>query len=205
MPNTNIFRHENALEDVVCIVTVILSGSQCANRCAADKMVNRQPLEITNENIIYGRYIGIFNILRPRQNGHHIAEDIFKRISLNETFFNFIWNFTEICSFASNWQYGCIIWDNDLAPNRRQAIVSTNDGLGYWRIYASLGLDEITLLVPKQKCSGKMGTQPWHLMFFNEENFQIPVECQFCAMIESINILMFLGKRVDSCPALKRC
>ena len=48
-------------------------------------MVNRQPLEITNENIIYGRYIGIINILRPRQNGHHIAKDIFKRISLNET------------------------------------------------------------------------------------------------------------------------
>ena len=33
--------------------------------------------------------------------------------------------------------------DNRLAPNRRQAIIGSNDGLFYWRIYASLGLDEL--------------------------------------------------------------
>ena len=29
--------------------------------------------------------------------------------------------------------------DNGLAPNRRQAIIWTNAGLIYWRIYAALG------------------------------------------------------------------
>ena len=33
--------------------------------------------------------------------------------------------------------------DNGLAGTRRQAIIWTNDGLGYWRIYASLGLNEL--------------------------------------------------------------
>ena len=30
-----------------------------------------------------------------------------------------------------------------MAQNRRQAIIWTNDGLGYWLIYASLGLNEL--------------------------------------------------------------
>ena len=34
--------------------------------------------------------------------------------------------------------------DNGLAPNRRQAIIWTNDGLDYWCIYASLGLNELS-------------------------------------------------------------
>ena len=33
--------------------------------------------------------------------------------------------------------------DNGLAPTRRQAIIWTNGGLVYWRIYASLGLNEL--------------------------------------------------------------
>ena len=32
--------------------------------------------------------------------------------------------------------------DNDLVPNRRQAIIWTNDGLSWWRICVSLGLNE---------------------------------------------------------------
>ena len=45
---------------------------------------------------------------------------------------------------GSNWQYGSISSDNSLAPNRRQAIIWTNDGLVYLRIYVSLGLNEVT-------------------------------------------------------------
>ena len=37
-------------------------------------------------------------------------------------------NFTEICSFGSNWQYGSIGSNNRLALTRRQAIIWTNDG-----------------------------------------------------------------------------
>ena len=44
----------------------------------------------------------------------------------------------------SNWQYDIIGLDNGLAPNRRQAIIWINDDLVYWRIYASLGLNEFT-------------------------------------------------------------
>ena len=43
-------------------------------------------------------------------------------------------NFTEICSQRSNQQFASIGSDNGLAPNRRQAIIWTNDGLVYWRI-----------------------------------------------------------------------
>ena len=55
-------------------------------------------------------------------------------------------NFTEVCSYVSNWQYPSSGWDNVLAPNRRQAIISTNDGLVCWRIYASLGPNVHSLL-----------------------------------------------------------
>ena len=47
--------------------------------------------------------------------------------------------------------YFCIVKDNlneinsysSLAPNRRQAIIWTNDGLVYWRMYALLGTNEL--------------------------------------------------------------
>ena len=76
-----------------------------------------------------------------------------KMIAISQTFlsvllewkvWNFKWNFNEICYLGPNWQYGNIGSDNCLAPNRRQAIIWTNDGLGYWRIYASLSFDELT-------------------------------------------------------------
>ena len=79
------------------------------------------------------------NTLRPTQNGCHYADDTFKCIFLNENF-KFKWNFINICSLWSNWQYGSIGSDNGLAPNRRQAIIWTNVGMFYWRINASLGL-----------------------------------------------------------------
>ena len=41
-------------------------------------------------------------------------------------------------SLGSNWQYVIIGSDNGLAPNRRQAIIWTNEGPVYWRMYASL-------------------------------------------------------------------
>ena len=48
-------------------------------------------------------------------------------------------------SLASNWQYSGVGLDNDLAPNRRQAIIWTNGGMFYWRIHASLGINELSL------------------------------------------------------------
>ena len=56
---------------------------------------------------------------------------------------NFDYNFTEVCSQGSSLQYSIIGLDNGLAPNRRQAIIWTNDGLCFCHIYASLGLNEL--------------------------------------------------------------
>ena len=36
--------------------------------------------------------------------------------------------------------------DNDLAPNRRQAIIWTNTNPILWRIYAALGADELNFV-----------------------------------------------------------
>ena len=47
----------------------------------------------------------------------------------------------EICSQGSNLQQARVVSDNGLAPNGRQPIIWISDGLGYWCIYASLGLD----------------------------------------------------------------
>ena len=38
----------------------------------------------------------------------------------------FDYNFTEVCSWESNWQYPNISLNNGLAPNMRQAIIWTN-------------------------------------------------------------------------------
>ena len=57
---------------------------------------------------------------------------------------NFEWNFAEICPLGYNWQYCNIGSDNGLAPARRQAIIWSNVVMLYWRIYASLSLNELT-------------------------------------------------------------
>ena len=51
--------------------------------------------------------------------------------------------FTEVCSQKSNWQYSNIGLDNCSAPTKRQAIIWTNADSVRWRIYASLGGDEL--------------------------------------------------------------
>ena len=61
---------------------------------------------------------------------------MFKLIFLNENYF------TEICSWGTDWIYIIIGADKGLGPNRRQVIIWTNDGLAYWRMYVSLGINE---------------------------------------------------------------
>ena len=75
----------------------------------------------------------LFNTLRLRQDGRHFPNDIFKCIFLNEN----VWISIKISLII-------IVSDNGLAPTRRQAVIWTNDGLVYWRIYASLGLNDLT-------------------------------------------------------------
>ena len=68
-----------------------------------------------------------FNTLRPRPNGLHIPDDIFKCIFLNEN----IWIFIKV-SLKLFLSVQLTIFqqcsDNGLAPARRQDIAWTNDG-----------------------------------------------------------------------------
>ena len=52
-------------------------------------------------------------------------------------------HFVEVCSKVPNKQYASVCTDNGLAPNRRQVIIWTIDGLAYWRIYAPVGLKDL--------------------------------------------------------------
>ena len=56
---------------------------------------------------------------------------------------DFKWYFIESRSLGSDLQYVMTSLDNGLAPNRPQAISWSNDGLVYWRIYVSPGLNKL--------------------------------------------------------------
>ena len=63
---------------------------------------------------------------------------------LQRKLLKFEYNFTELCSGGTNCQHGSICSDNGLPPNSLQAIIWTKVGMLYWRIYASLGHNELT-------------------------------------------------------------
>ena len=84
-----------------------------------------------------------FNTLRPRQNGRHFPDDIFKFILFDENVWVLIKISLKCCSYGSSYQYSSIASDNGLAPNRRQAIIWTKGDPVQWRIYASPGHNEL--------------------------------------------------------------
>ena len=133
--------------------TLVLAMVQCGqatshylSQCWPSSMIRygiTRRNELTLKVLLYLlRSPGIFNTLRSRQNGCHFA-DILNTFSWMKTFLFFKWNFTEICSLWSNWQYGCIGSDNGLVPNRWQAIIWSNVGVFYWCNYVSLRLNEL--------------------------------------------------------------
>ena len=71
------------------------------------------------------------NALRPRQNCHHFADDIFKCVfswmKMYEFRLGFNWRL--FLNFLTNWQFSSIGSDNGLVPTGRQAIIWTNVGL----------------------------------------------------------------------------
>ena len=68
------------------------------------------------------------NTLRPRQNGRHFADDVFKHILLNENAWISIKISLNFVSKGPINNISSIGSDNGLAPTRRQAIIWTNDG-----------------------------------------------------------------------------
>ena len=87
--------------------------------------------------------LGFVNTLRPRQNCRHFADDIFKCIFIDEMYefsFRFDWNVFlrfQLTKFQ-------ISSDNGLVTSHYM----NQCWLVYWRIYASLGLNQLMLLTP---------------------------------------------------------
>ena len=73
--------------------------------------------------------------------GRRFVDDIFKCIFAYENYI-LIQMSLKCVPRGSNEHYASIGSDNGLVPNRRQAIIWTNDGLVYWRICVSIGLSE---------------------------------------------------------------
>ena len=86
--------------------------------------------------------IQIIRTLRPREDGRHFADDIFKTIFIKEN----VWISIEISAEFVPKRPVSIGLGNGLAPNRRQAITWTNDDLDVCRHMVSLG--RIVLLKP---------------------------------------------------------
>ena len=85
-----------------------------------------------------------FNTLRPRQNGRHFVDDVFKCIFLNEN----VWISLMISlKFAPNVPINNI-------PVLVQIMALNQSWLVYWRMYASLGLTELRIswVQPSVKC-----------------------------------------------------
>ena len=88
----------------------------------------------------------IFKRLRPRQNSCHFPNESFKYNFFNAN----IWDEISLryVPYGDIRQYGSSIgWHNCLVLSRRQIIISTNVGIFYWRIYASLGLNEFMIML----------------------------------------------------------
>ena len=75
------------------------------------------------------------NVLRPRLNGPYFAGATFKLISFKKdlSILEFHWNL--ILKVQLLIYHGL---DGRLAPKRWKAIIWTNDGIVYWRVYIHL-------------------------------------------------------------------
>ena len=70
----------------------------------------------------------LFNTLRPRQNGRHFSDDIFKSILLDENVWTSIKISLNYFPKGPIYNIPALGSDNGLAPTRRKAIIWTNDG-----------------------------------------------------------------------------
>ena len=80
-----------------------------------------------------------FNSSHPGQNGRRFGRRHFQKHFLEWRWYNANSNLTEICYQESNWQQASISSGNGLAPNRRQAIIWTNDEPVHWHICGTRG------------------------------------------------------------------
>ena len=86
-------------------------------------------------------FIFRFNTLRPRENGRHFADYIFKFIFLYEDWFILIQVSLKLVSNGPINNKPALV--QITVSKKRHAITETNDGLVYWRTYAPLDLVEL--------------------------------------------------------------
>ena len=99
----------------------------CKNLCRWSGRMSRLMIMVVYSSVRHG-----VSTHCSRANCHYL--DIFNCIFLNAN----VWISLKISlKFVTN-----VLINNGLVPTRRQAIIWTNDVLAYWRIYASLGLNE---------------------------------------------------------------
>ena len=72
----------------------------------------------------------------------------------------------EKCSMWTNWQYISIVSNNSMVTNRLKAFIWNNDGIVWWRIYASLALSEL-------KCLKSLAAWLLFTNFFQASNKEI--------------------------------
>ena len=72
-----------------------------------------------------------------------LTVDTFQYKFVNGNGLIYVKKITEICFVWSSQQYSSIDSDNGLMSIKQQTIIWTNDGIVYWRTYASIGLNEL--------------------------------------------------------------
>ena len=103
--------------------------------------------QLPNSKLLFPTLILGINTFRPIEDGCHFPDDIFKYIFLNENEWIFV---TISLKFVPKDSI-----DNIPSSVQIMAIIWTNDGLVYWRIYAFLGLHELNTdhLTPSSFCA----------------------------------------------------
>ena len=99
------------------------------------------PRSLSPYGVTRGQWV---NTLRLRQNGRPIPDHIFNCMKMKKNPLRFHWRLFPRVQFTIFQHWSFIGSDNGLAPRWRQAIIWTNDGQGWWCIYASLDLNELT-------------------------------------------------------------
>ena len=103
----------------------------------------------------------VLKTLRPRQNGRHFSDDIFKCIFINE---KFCISILISLKFVPRGPIASSGSGNGLAPNRRQAITWTNADPVHWRIYAALEGDGVMAVIRYVCIIRAMLNTQWLLM-----------------------------------------
>ena len=145
-------RSEYALHSCICgmynLINMALQPPWCSMICgwwdlyllgcqSSNTFITQTVTGLLHENTFDISIYLFINILRLRQNGRHFSDDILKWIFVNENAWISIKISLEFVSRGPINNIPSLVH----IMSWRQAIIWTNDGLGYRRIYASLSLN----------------------------------------------------------------